>query len=131
MCIRDRLQSLTRFRGPCRRARALARPPGVLDLGVQAARNRLREGPLMPPSPYAVDVRDLGIRYNLNLTRRTTLKGSLAEWVGRKQQVGRHFWALRHVNFRIEHGESLGILGPVSYTHLTLPTILRVYIAVV
>ncbi len=66
----------------------------------------------MPPSPYAVDVRDLGIRYNLNLTRRTTLKGSLAEWVGRKQQVGRHFWALRHVNFRIEHGESLGILGP-------------------
>ncbi len=66
----------------------------------------------MAPSPYAVDVRDLGIRYNLNLTRRTTLKGSLAEWVGRKQQVGRHFWALRHVNFRIEHGESLGILGP-------------------
>ena len=65
----------------------------------------------MPPAACAVDVRDLGIRYNLNLTRRTTLKGSLAEWVGRKQQVGRHFWALRHVNFQIQHGESLGILG--------------------
>ena len=65
----------------------------------------------MPASPYAVEVRDLGIRYNLNLTRRTTLKGSLAEWVGRKQQVGSHFWALRHVDFKIQHGESLGILG--------------------
>jgi ABC-type polysaccharide/polyol phosphate transport system ATPase subunit len=65
----------------------------------------------MPASPYAVDVQDLGIRYNLNLTRRTTLKGSLAEWVGRKQQVGRHFWALRHVTFQIRHGEALGILG--------------------
>ena len=75
---------------------------GVLDLGVQAGRDRLREDPLMPRSPYAVEVRDLGIRYNLNLTRRTTLKGSLAEWVGRKQQVGSHFWALRHVDFKIE-----------------------------
>ncbi len=66
----------------------------------------------MPASPYAVEVRDLGIRYNLHLTRRTTLKGSLAEWVGRKQQVDRYFWALRHVDFKIGHGESLGILGP-------------------
>ena len=65
----------------------------------------------MPSSAYAVDVRDLGIRYNLNLTRRTTLKGALAEWVGRKQQVGSHFWALRHVTFQIRHGESLGVLG--------------------
>ena len=65
----------------------------------------------MPRSPYAVEVRDLGIRYNLNLTRRTTLKGSLAEWVGRKQEVGSHFWALRHVGFQIRHGESLGVLG--------------------
>ncbi len=66
----------------------------------------------MPHPTYAVEVHDLGIRYNLHLTRRTTLKGSLAEWVGRKQQVDRHFWALRHINFTIAHGESLGVLGP-------------------
>ena len=66
----------------------------------------------MAEPSYAVEVRDLGIRYNLHLTRRTTLKGSLTEWLGRKQQVDRHFWALRHINFTIAHGESLGILGP-------------------
>jgi ABC-type polysaccharide/polyol phosphate transport system ATPase subunit len=65
----------------------------------------------MAPPGSAIDVRDLGIRYNLNLSRRATLKGSLAEWIGRKQQVGRHFWALRHVDFKIRHGDSVGILG--------------------
>ena len=66
----------------------------------------------MPGTGYAIDVRDLGVRYNLHLTRRTTIKGSLAEWVGRRQRDDRFFWALRHVDFRIAHGESLGVLGP-------------------
>ncbi len=66
----------------------------------------------MPATGYAIDVRDLGVRYNLHLTRRTTIKGSLAEWVGRRQRDDRFFWALRHVDFRIAHGESLGVLGP-------------------
>ena len=66
----------------------------------------------MPGTGYAIDVRDLGVRYNLHLTRRTTIKGSLAEWVGRRQRDDRYFWALRHVDFRIAHGESLGVLGP-------------------
>jgi teichoic acid transport system ATP-binding protein len=60
----------------------------------------------------AVDVRDLGIRYDLRLTRRTTLKGSLAEMLGHRQDRPTHFWALRHINFRVGHGESLGIIGP-------------------
>ncbi len=62
--------------------------------------------------PAAIDVEDLGIRYNLHLTRRTTLKGSLMEWVGRRQREDHYFWALRHVTFRVAHGEALGILGP-------------------
>ena len=66
----------------------------------------------MPGTGYAIDVRDLGVRYNLHLTRRTTIKGSLAEWVGRRQRDDHYFWALRHVDFRIRHGESLAVLGP-------------------
>jgi ABC-type polysaccharide/polyol phosphate transport system ATPase subunit len=60
----------------------------------------------------AIDVNDLGIQYNLRLTRRTTLKGSLAEMFGRRQDRPTHFWALRHINFRVSHGESLAVIGP-------------------
>jgi ABC-type polysaccharide/polyol phosphate transport system ATPase subunit len=69
--------------------------------------------PEVPAGPEpAIDVRDLGIRYDLRLTKRSTLKGSLAEMVGRKQSRPTHFWALRDVTFRVEHGESVGIIGP-------------------
>jgi ABC-type polysaccharide/polyol phosphate transport system ATPase subunit len=65
------------------------------------------------PGEPAIDVRGLGIRYNLRLTRRTTLKGSLPGFLGRTEdEAPRHFWALRHVSFRLEHGESLAIIGP-------------------
>jgi ABC-type polysaccharide/polyol phosphate transport system ATPase subunit len=60
----------------------------------------------------AIDVRNLGIRYNLRLTRGTTIKGSLPSFFRRNGDMPRHFWALRHVNFRLEHGESLGVIGP-------------------
>ena len=33
---------------------------------------------------------------------------------------------LRDVSLDVAEGEYLAIMGPVSYTHLTLPTILRV-----
>jgi len=61
----------------------------------------------------AIDVRDLGIRYNLRLTRRTTLKNSLPGFFGRADDGSpKHFWALRHLNFRLDHGESLAVIGP-------------------
>jgi ABC-type polysaccharide/polyol phosphate transport system ATPase subunit len=64
------------------------------------------------PGDPAIDVRDLGIRYNLRLTRRTTIKSSLPSFFRRGDDMPRHFWALRHVNFRLEHGESLAVIGP-------------------
>ena len=41
------------------------------------------------------------------------------------KQYGR-VTAVDDVTFRVDKGEILGFLGPVSYTHLTLPTILLV-----
>jgi len=66
----------------------------------------------MGTNGQAVDVHDLGILYDLRLTRRTTLKGSLAEMFGRRQDRPTHFWALRHISFAVDHGESLAIIGP-------------------
>ena len=36
------------------------------------------------------------------------------------------FTAVKGVNFTVQRGETVGIVGAVSYTHLTLPTILLV-----
>ena len=63
------------------------------------------------PEP-AVEIHDLGIRYDLRLTKRTTLKGSLANMLRPGNGRDNHFWALRHLNLRLDHGESLGVLGP-------------------
>jgi ABC-type polysaccharide/polyol phosphate transport system ATPase subunit len=81
--------------------------------------------PLPPPRrDTAVDVRNLGIQYNLNLTKRTTIKGSLAGWLRRDKETVNHFWALRHVNLRLDHGESLGVIGPNGAGKSTLLLVL-------
>ncbi len=65
---------------------------------------------LAEPVP-AIDVRGLGIRYNLRFTRKTTLRGTFMRL--RDPEAGaKHFWALRDVSFRLVHGESLAVIGP-------------------
>ena len=64
------------------------------------------------PSAPAIDVADLGVRYNLRLTKRTTLKGSLSQMLSRDGTGPSHFWALRHLTFQLAHGESLAVIGP-------------------
>jgi ABC-type polysaccharide/polyol phosphate transport system ATPase subunit len=60
---------------------------------------------------FAVDVQGLGVRYSLRLTRKNTLRHTLAT-IGRKGKDDRTFWALRDVSFRMVHGESLAVIGP-------------------
>jgi len=83
-----------------------------VEVGTERTPDAISPNTLSVPRP-AIDVRDLGIRYNLQLTTRTTLKGSLAERFGRRRaDRPNHFWALRHVTFDIKHGESVGVIGP-------------------
>ena len=60
---------------------------------------------------YAIDVATLGVRYNLRLTKKNTLRQTLATIV-RRGEGERTFWALRDVTFRLVHGESLAVIGP-------------------
>ena len=72
-----------------------------------------RSVPPMPAhSSNAVEIRDFGVRYDLRLTTRTTLKGSLADTLGRNHGHDNHFWAVRHLNLDLAFGESLAVIGP-------------------
>jgi ABC-type polysaccharide/polyol phosphate transport system ATPase subunit len=64
-----------------------------------------------PNAEIAIEARDLGVRYNLRLTRRNTLRTTFRTALSRGSGET-HFWALRHVSFRLVHGESLAVIGP-------------------
>lgn len=59
---------------------------------------------------HAIQIDDLGVRYDLRFNRKTTIRGSLGQLIGRGQSE--QFWALRHVSLRVLHGESLAVIGP-------------------
>jgi ABC-type polysaccharide/polyol phosphate transport system ATPase subunit len=62
-------------------------------------------------SAHAIDVQGLGVRYNLRLTKKNTVRQTLATLV-RRGEGDRTFWALRDVTFRLVPGESLAVIGP-------------------
>ena len=76
-----------------------------------------------PAPDYAIDVQGLGVRYNLRLTRQTTVRTSFRDLLKRREGPT-HFWALRDVSFRVVHGESLAVIGPNGAGKSTLLQVL-------
>ena len=59
----------------------------------------------------AISVRDIGVRYSLRFTKKTTVRESFTKLLSRDKGE-KDFWALRHVEFDLVHGESLAVIGP-------------------
>ena len=71
----------------------------------------------------AINVADLGVRYSLRFTRKTTVRRSLTRRI-RPEGGESDFWALRDVTFRVSRGESLAVIGPNGAGKSTLLQIL-------
>ena len=61
----------------------------------------------------AVKVDNLGIKFHLNQRGRRRRRRTLRHALSRGEYATKHseFWALRHISFAVEQGESVGIIG--------------------
>lgn len=58
----------------------------------------------------AIAVEDLGIRFDLGLTRTRTFRRTVDHLLRRRDERGQ-FWALRDVCFTVDAGQTLGVVG--------------------
>ena len=70
----------------------------------------------------AIDARDVGVVYDLRFTRKTTIRGSIGQVLGRGGSD--KFWALRHFDLHVQRGESLAVIGPNGAGKSTLLQVL-------
>jgi ABC-type polysaccharide/polyol phosphate transport system ATPase subunit len=89
----------------------------------------IEDVPDVPSSnlPPAIRTDDLGVKYSLRFTRKTTIQRSFVNLF--KHEPADQFWALRDVTFKLVHGESLAVIGPNGAGKSTLLQVLAGIIA--
>ncbi len=73
-------------------------------------------------NPDAIRVQDMGVRYDLRFNRKTKIRTSIGQMLGRG--AAHQFWALKDVSMRLVQGESLAVIGPNGAGKSTLLQVL-------
>ncbi len=63
----------------------------------------------MTASDFAIEVRDLGVRFRRNRRGRRSIKDLFSD--STRRSAPNEFWALREVSFAVKPGESIGVVG--------------------
>ena len=71
---------------------------------------------------FAIVAENLGVQYSLHFHRKQSVQRTLSRWLSRDR--AEPFWALRDVNLRVTHGESLAVIGPNGAGKSTLLQVL-------
>lgn len=58
-----------------------------------------------------ITAENLGLKFKLHYEKRKTFKETIARSISNQKKGSQEFWALRKVNFRLEQGEILGVIG--------------------
>ena len=58
-----------------------------------------------------IEVKDLGIKFRMGKRQRSRVFTLLFQRSPNRQRSSGEFWALKHVNFTVERGETVGIIG--------------------
>lgn len=76
-------------------------------------------------SEFAIEGSNVGVRFNLRLNRRNTLRRTVLDLLrGVRSDESGHFWALRDVSFAVLNGEMFGVVGPNGSGKSTLLTVI-------
>ncbi|MBR6100968.1 MAG: ABC transporter ATP-binding protein [Ruminococcus sp.] len=59
---------------------------------------------------YAIEVNDISMKFNLSQEKLDSLKEYFIKFVKRQIKYN-EFWALKHINFKVEKGDRVGVLG--------------------
>jgi ABC-2 type transport system ATP-binding protein len=82
----------------------------------------LRDSAREKSAELAIRAENLGVRYDLRFNRKKPIRVSVGSLLMR--QKTERFWALRHVDLRLAHGESLAVIGPNGAGKSTLLQVL-------
>ena len=71
----------------------------------------------------ALDVDNLGVKYSLQFTKKTTMRTTFSR-LTKRSKGDKSFWALKDVSFKVRQGESVGVIGPNGAGKSTLLLVL-------